>query len=346
MTVRSLSLMLALGLVAGCAQPVVAPRATASSVCAAGAFPIAGFCMPDEDAKAYCGKGARPEGGGCLPISCAEGEPIDLASGECLPVLSFKRLLAERAEHDDAGAAARRGAGGGGGGGAKEEEADGGGNSAEARSERDAGAGCLSPEAGLIVEGTSIGCLSRAFECGRGARWRGGACHADPVCPLGSIVDAQGGCVTVLQKVRGEAVLDVGAWIRVMVGPDGGDGSAAICGPLEERPWRAGVIPHGNAKVEVQVDFVFPDNDVKGAKVTVSAKKRIDPHVMETATLVPAARYLDPVWNALRSLGGVANASSASVRVHCQLDGGNDLAGARHPFAPDPQAAGGRRGKR
>ena len=94
----------------------------------------------------------------------------------------------------------------------------------------------------------------------------------------------------------------------------------------------------------MQVDFVFPDNEVKGAKVTVAAKKRLDPHVMETATSVPAARYLDPLWNALRSLGGVANASSASVRVRCQLDGGTDLAGLRHPFAPDPQA--GRHGKR
>jgi hypothetical protein len=253
--------------------------------------------MSMDDAKEYCGKGARPEGGGCMPIECANGEPVDLASGDCVPLLSLRKLMA-------------------------------------ATMKPDAALGCLNADAGIIAEGTSVGCLEHSNLCGRGARWRDG-CHADPVCPVGTIADPVGACVAVVRKLGPETIVDVGAWLRVVVGPDGGDGTSAVCGPLIERPWRAGVSSHGSAEVDVQVDLLFPDNDVKRAEVTVSAAKHDDPRTVDPGASVPAARYMDPLWSALRRLGGTANAASATVRVRCAVDGGTDLAGT----PPTPPAA-------
>ena len=87
--------------------------------------------------------------------------------------------------------------------------------------------------------------------------------------------------------------------------------------------------------VEVRVDLVFPDNEVKSARVNVSAHRRSDPHDTEASPSVPIAKYMEPVWNALRALGGVASAASASVRVTCALDGGGSVLGAPPPEKPE-----------
>jgi len=236
-----------------------------------------------------------------MPLACTEGEPIDLASGECVPVLSLRRLE---------------------GGGRRSVDLD-------------AGLGCVNADAGLVVEGDNLACLPHAASCGRGARWKDGACRPDPICPLGTIADPVGACVSVVHRDHGETLVDVGAWIRTVIGPDGGEGTRAICGPLSERPWRAGVISHGNAVIDVQVDMVFPDNEVKAAHVAVLARRHFDAHNVEASSAVPAGRYMEPLWNALRTLGGLSSAASATVHVHCALDGGGDVAGAPHPEKED-----------
>lgn len=284
---------------AGCAHPVSPPAPVAG--CAPQEFAIAGVCMAPDEAARYCGKGAHPEGGGCRPVACTEGEPIDLSSGECLPLLSLRRLVTEQ------------------------------GGSLTG----DSGVGCKLPEAGLVVEGSSLACLARPSFCGRGARWKDNACHPDPTCPLGAIADLEGACVPVVRRSGPDTIVDVGAWIRVVIGPDGGDGTPTVCGPLVARPWRAGVISHGNAIVDVQLDFVFPDNNVKDAKISIAGHKQADPHNVEASTSVPIARYMEPVTEALRSLGGTSNAASASVRVRCPLEGGSDIAGAARPTKDD-----------
>jgi hypothetical protein len=133
----------------------------------------------------------------------------------------------------------------------------------------------------------------------------------------------------------GERTVDVGSWVRLVIGPDGGEGTSAICGPLDARPWRSGVTSHGKAVVDVKVDLVFPDNEVKAARVDVRARRGFDPRDAETALSVGAARYMELLWKALRSLDGVATASSVTVSVHCTIDGGGDVLGVPPPEAVD-----------
>lgn len=279
-----------------CANHVASVKA--APACPAGTFGIAGVCLTHDQAVAYCGKGARPEGGGCAPTACDHDAPTDLASGECIPRLSLRTIEG------------RRGA-------------------------PDAEAGCTS-DAGLVIEGESMACLPRPLLCGRGATWASGACRPDPVCPAGAIADATGACVTVVGGTGADRVLDVGAWIRLVLGPDGGDGTPAVCGPLRERPWRAGVAAHGSATIDVRVDLVFPDNAVSAAQAEVRARRHFDPHDMDSATPVAAARSMDPLWDALRAVGGTASAASASVEVRCPIEGGFDVPGGPPPRKESP----------
>jgi hypothetical protein len=137
--------------------------------------------------------------------------------------------------------------------------------------------------------------------------------------------------VSVISGGPPEHTVDVGSWVRLVIGPDGGEGTRAICAPLDARPWRSGVTPHGKAIVDVKVDLLFPDNEVKGARVDVIARRESDPSAAETALSVGAGRYMELLWKALRSLDGVTSASSVTVRVHCTIDGGSDVLGAPPP---------------
>jgi hypothetical protein len=258
---------------------------------------IAGACLSHEEAVAYCGKESKPEAGGCAPTVCDSDEPIDLTTGACVPRLTLRKV-----ESDQRIAPAR-----------------------------DGGLGCTDGDAGLVVEGDDLACVPRGVLCGRGARWSEGSCHPDPACAVGSVPDPSGACVPVVSRRDGQKILDVGAWIRLVVGPDGGEGTSAVCGPLRERPWRAGVSPHTTALIEVRVAVVFPDNDVKTAHVEAAGKRRFDAHNFDSTAPVPVVRALEPVWIALRAIGGEANAASATTTVRCVIDGGGDVAGGATP---------------
>jgi hypothetical protein len=281
--------------VLGCTRPASSPASL--TACPPHTFVIAGACLDEDDARAYCGSGAQPEVGGCAPATCSTGEPVDLASGECVPRLGLRKMAAAH----------------------------------KLDLKADGPLACAKEGAAMSVEGTSFACLPRAASCGRGSRWSESTCHPDPACPLGSVPDAKGACVAVLRRGPRESTLDVGAWIRLVVGPDGGDGTNTICGPLVQRPWLASVVAHGKATLDVQVSFVFPDNDVAQARVTVKARRRFDPHSDDPLTPVVLATHLDPVWKALRAIGGVANAASATTAVHCNLEGGSDSTGIPQP---------------
>jgi len=276
------------GAVTGCARPPIAPAPP--SACPEHTTPIAGACLSEADAHAYCGNAARPASGGCSPSACAGVEPIDLGTGECVTMRTLRKLAA----------------------------------TLKVDVKNDATLGCAKSDARLSVDGTSVACLARATRCGRGGAWAEGACHADPACPRGSVPDAAGACVAVVHRDHGEAVLDVGTWVRLVIGPDGGKGTSTICGPLAERPWLAGIVPHAHGVVDVVTSIVFPDNDVGGARVTVNATRQQDPHMADTFAPIALTKELDPVWKTLRGLGGVANAASASAVVHCTVDGGTE----------------------
>jgi len=301
----AVSVALVLAAAAACAHPLaVAPKVAG---CPGGTFAIGGVCLQKDDAAEHCGKAARPEAGGCAPVACDSGEPVDLATGECVPVLALRKLAADH----------------------------------HVPLKGDSVLGCPGDGASLVVDGPSFACLPRAATCGRGASWSEGACHPDDACPPGSVVDPAVGCVPVVRRDHGEEVLDVGAWIRAVVGPDGGLGTRAICGPLAERPWLAGVAAHGSSVVEVRAEIVFPDNEVSEARVAVTGRKLLDLHSADPNGPVPVSELLDPVWKTLRAMKGVASAASATVRVRCVVDGGSTAAATPRPGADGGTTDGG-----
>jgi len=297
------------GLIAAtaCSHPVTAPPKPA--MCGAGTFAVAGACVTRDEAEAYCGKAALPELGGCVTRDCASGEPTDLASGECVPFLTLQSMAAtDHVALKDGGTL-----------------------------------GCA-PEAGLVVEGEKSACIPHAASCGRGAQWVDAGCHPTVACPPGTVPDTSThpeACVAVVHKERQQVSFDVGTWVRLVLGPDGGSGTDALCGPLALRPWRAGLGARSTSVVLVRVDLVFPDNEVSQARVNVSAHKYVDAQggTGDDVFSVPVGKYLDPLWKALREVGGVSNAASATVKVRCAVDGGPRATSVPRPGAavpPDP----------
>ena len=117
-------------------------------------------------------------------------------------------------------------------------------------------------------------------------------------------------------------MIDVGRWVRAMLGPDGGEGTRRLCGPLQERPWDFDVGLGGARTVALSVELVFPDNDV--TQLTLRAQ------ALDATTLTPlggeapraAEAALDSLLVPLRALGGSADAASATLRVTCTIRGG------------------------
>ncbi len=292
---------------AACTRPVsVATRPPAEGSCPGATFAIAGACLSLDDAKRYCERAAVPVGGGCAAQACERGVPLDPTTGECATALTVRRLS--------------QGSGAG-----------------------DASPGCAMPEAGLWVEGDLAACIARRDTCGRGARWDDAGCAPEPVCPQGTVADTTKParpCVSVVVRERGEEPrLDVGTWVRLVLGPDGSSGTAAVCGPLVQHPWRARVYPRSVGVVEVNVELVFPDNDVSRARATARAVRPFDPHDLANLSLAIDTAYLEPLWTALRAVGGVASAASTSVHLRCVVDGGAPLGGGSAEAPVDAGAA-------
>jgi len=283
-----------LGLVAACRHPAAPGGPRSVATCPPRAVGIAGACLNPDEAADYCGKAAKPDQGGCLRPACPPQETRDIASGECVPALALRKIAAMR--HIDL----------------KDE----------------ASLGCANAETSLVVDGSHVACIPHAVSCGRGARWMDGGCRSDIACPPGSVAQspltkvgevASLVCVPVVHKERADALLDVGTWVRLVLGPDGGEGTAAVCGPLALRPGELGVVPHGKTTLEVEVRLVFPDNEVSAV---VLARRRGDAHAEAAPAPPMIVDALSPLWKSLRLVGGTANAASATVTVQCPIESG------------------------
>jgi hypothetical protein len=104
----------------------------------------------------------------------------------------------------------------------------------------------------------------------------------------------------------------------VVLGADGGAGSAELCRPLQAHPVTLGVAPHESLELRVRTVLSTPDQDVTRVhgSVTVAVQGAA------TAPLPPEAsrlaeRALAGLLEPLRSLGGQATASTVEVEVRC-----------------------------
>jgi hypothetical protein len=128
----------------------------------------------------------------------------------------------------------------------------------------------------------------------------------------------------VTQRPNGAVTVDVGAWANLVLGPDGGDGSAELCRPLAQRPDALGLTKGDELTLRVNVALAFPDQDLTRLHARVSVRSsasskdtaaRSLPSTAERAAIDSVQTLLEP----LRSLGGEATATEVKVEVRCRV---------------------------
>lgn len=117
-------------------------------------------------------------------------------------------------------------------------------------------------------------------------------------------------------------LLDAGTWTRLVIGPDGGEGSASLCAALAHDPAVFGVRAHGSLSLRLTVDLVFPDNELAGARASVMGADPVTTGALahpSAAGAIDAA--IDALLRPLRSSGAISNAASVNATVRCVVRG-------------------------
>lgn len=249
-------------------------------VCDDGATPFFGACMGRETLPRYCGASARPAEAGCALVPCSPTEVLDRTSGICLPVGSQRSIAKAMSV------------------GLYEDET----------------LGC-DADAILVARDNNAACAPVAQTCGLGTRSKpDGGCVPLPACGAGTVYSAiDDRCVRVVSELDGAPLVDVAQWMRASFGADGGVGTTAVCSVLRADR-RFGTTTEDDVVLGLEVRL--RGNEITEAELRVEATLGIAPS--ETArTLVDHA--LRPLVDALRSMGGLGNAATATTRVHCPL---------------------------
>jgi hypothetical protein len=284
-------LLAALVAVACSARSPLVP--TAGSPCGDDEALLLGACVSAQTADAYCGAGARFIHGACAFRPCETAHALDVTTGECVPM----RVLREVAAVD--GAAIFNG---------------------EALECEDGKA--------PVVDGGHVACVVGDGACPRGTKSagaKGAGCDVAPVCGPGELYDERGSlCVAV--RVRGDdgrrSTVDVGAWLRLAVGSDGGDGARAFCQPLALHAAEVGLKPGDPLDATVAVELRVPDDDVHAAYATVDGVSNETGERLSETARARLDASTRPLVAALRALGGEATATAATVHVRCSVRAG------------------------
>jgi hypothetical protein len=173
--------------------------------------------------------------------------------------------------------------------------------------------------AALAIEDRHSVCIPVDAACPRGTHAEGAACVHAPACPPGTLAIAGSCRPVVLRGEGGTRLVDLGAWAAVVLGVDGGPGSAELCRPLQARPltWELG--PNDRLAVRLRIALSAPDDDVTRVSAEVRATSPGAAHPLPPggATLaeVAIAGLLEP----LRGLGGETTAARVDVEVRCDV---------------------------
>lgn len=167
--------------------------------------------------------------------------------------------------------------------------------------------GC-SEGARLVLGGSHAACVPVESTCGPGARWEKKGCVPDR--PDARVV--QGG------------IVDVAAWVRAYLGPDGGFGSSFLCGDFARSPWTLTAGTDVRFVLGMSVELRIPNNDL------TEAVARLEAFDATTGQPIPGEilqARVDRLISGLRGLGGTARASAVSTRIRCALPiGGRPMA--------------------
>ena len=146
-----------------------------------------------------------------------------------------------------------------------------------------------------------------------------------PRCGRGELYDERASlCVPVRARGGddGRSLVDVGTWLRLAIGPDGGDGARSFCQPLALHVAEAGLKPGDPLVARVDVELRVPDDDVRAAYATVDGVSEETGERLSDAALARLDTSTRPLVAALRALGGEATTAAATVHVRCAVRAG------------------------
>jgi hypothetical protein len=305
------------GTCAGIACGGACPRdatvdANGRCACNRGEVLVLGACVPPPVADGYCGPAARATGDRdtCAFPVCASTQVVDVDTG-CVSLASLAR------------------------GGPT-----------------DCGPGAI------VVAGRRAVCVAPDAACPPGTRAMRtagtadgknteGTCEHPASCPPGAL-PAGGVCRPVVLRgaggTGGERVVDLGAWTALVLGVDGGPGTADLCRPLQLHPAELGVAPGESLAVTLRIALEAPGQDV------AAVHARVDARGGGTRGLAPLAwtladRGLRALVELLRGLGGQTTTASVGVEVRClvAMPTMPGPASGANPAQPTPDANGGRK---
>jgi hypothetical protein len=259
----------------------------ASCACVDGVV-LEGSCVTPATAAAFCGKAAGYQQGGCVPKPCPNGA-LDDVTGTCESPSDLREIgHAEDGEN----------------------------------------LGCDDGTV-LLVDPSHVRCVDEKASCPRGAAWTNGGCQPGPACPPGNLpggLPDRGPCVPFLRTGTGSGtsggatvIVDVGTWARLALGPDGGEGTAALCSGVARRPWLFSALTGASPiRVRAEVTLTFPDNDVTRVHERV-ALWDLEHHALSEAATGALAQSARALVETLRSVGGLSSAASVTATVACSL---------------------------
>jgi hypothetical protein len=182
----------------------------------------------------------------------------------------------------------------------------------------------------VLAEGQES-CVLRRATCPRGTNRVANSCVRGPRCPPGTLPD-DGACRPVLAR----RILDIGAWVSLALGVNGGFGSPELCRPLEQDPRIFGARPGSPVPLEIAIALSVPNQDVTRVRADVRTRGGNEPLAPVAEHSVRAA--VDTLIELLRALGGETSAASVDIRVRCLVATG-DATGAINPSSgPDAGA--------
>jgi hypothetical protein len=269
------------------------PRSpSVDSACGDSEALLLGACVSTKTADAYCGAGARFVRGVCSFRTCEAAHALDVTTGECVPMRTLRDIAAADGSAIFAGE----------------------------------GLECEDGRA-PVVDAAHVACVLGDGACPRGTKAGAGVvdCTVPPRCAVGAIYDERASvCTAVLGRSDGarRPVVDVGTWLRLAVGPDGGEGARPFCQPLALHAAEAGLKPGDPLEARVTVELRVPDEDVRAAYATVDGVSEESGERLSDAARARLEASTRPLVAALQALGGDASATDAEVHVRCSMKAG------------------------
>ncbi|MDP9001153.1 MAG: hypothetical protein M3O46_13715 [Myxococcota bacterium] len=172
-----------------------------------------------------------------------------------------------------------------------------------------------------IVALAHTACVSADAACPRGTRRTGTVCDRPPSCPPGTLVMGRSCRSVVSVGMRADLPrVDVGAWVALVLGADGGPGTRDLCRPLELRPDLFDAPQGTPPTVNLGIAVISPDQDLTRVHANVY-ELRVDgageAHSADIESLI--GRSVSTLIEPLRGLGGESSTAVLEVAVSCKL---------------------------